>query len=445
MLDIVNSKKPVHQKIQEKMLAPFREIIPDAEIERWTAEAGGRLNKRHFTAVTILWTCVWKQLKNTSTTAVERLMAVFGSIPIGNGEDFCKARLKLPLPVFEDGLRATAQHMQDNPAEHWAGFKIARIDGTTTTANRSLQNLQRFGCSQNQTSSSKFPIIRITFLVVLGAIRALAAGPYNVSELAQAISLLGCLPDKTILLADGLYGSFLNIALLSMQGHHFVSPKHANRKGKRLRRLGRGDWIERITRPRPEHCHRPDLLAALPEYLDIRIIRCAVHRDGFRDFTIHLCTTLCGPKLYPAEGICELYKKRWSIELDIRTLKGQHGLDHLQCNNPEAALREIYSACMAFNCARVLMSQTGLPVSALSHKAAVDLILEAGTQMACASATALPGAYRALIGLIGQCKLDQRKRLSQPRVIARVTRRFPSMTFSRRQWRAWHRPRKKSA
>jgi hypothetical protein len=50
-----------------------------------------------------------------------------------------------------------------------------------------------------------------------------------------------------------------------------------------------------------------------------------------------------------------LYKQRWGIELDIRAIKVQLGMDVLRCKTPAMVRKEIWTCLLAYNLIRQAM------------------------------------------------------------------------------------------
>jgi hypothetical protein len=180
-------------------------------------------------------------------------------------------------------------------------------------------------------------------------------------------------------------------------------------------------------------------LTGLPDYVDVRVIQKVVHRRGYRDYTLVLYTTLLDHREYPAEDIVALYLRRWSIELDIRTLKLQHGLSGLTCKSPGTLEREIYSACLAFNCVRATMAETGQQVHRLSHALAVRQLARTDAKMTFAAPAMRKALFSAMLLLIGAALLPNQFRPPEARAVVHSTRRFPYLKCTRKQWRVWHR------
>ena len=81
-----------------------------------------------------------------------------------------------------------------------------------------------------------------------------------------------------------------------------------------------------------------------------KVILATVTRPGFRAERFFIFTTTN----LPAEEILEIYKKRWWIENDIRTLKKTVNLDVIHAKEPETAKKEILFGIIAYNLTRII-------------------------------------------------------------------------------------------
>lgn len=450
MANIGKERHEDNRKMEEHVCPALGRLLPAKLVGKWARQAKFIFRGGLYSAALTLRKCIQKQLEPKSARAIESTLARTAKV-VGcsgskgqpeltpDGKDFCGARARLPLAVFSKALAYLAAESPGSAQDRYQGLTLAMVDGTTAATTRTKENLDYFKASRNQKGLSRFPIVRITLLLCAGVIAAIAADPYHTSEVAQAVQLFLNLPRNHLLLADALYGSFLNLVLITRCGSHLICARHVNRKGQRLKRLGYRQWLERFSRPLPAHCHCPELLLGMPGFFAVRKIERIVHRKGFRDYTLVLYTTLLDPRQYPAEDIVKLYLRRWSIELDLRALKTQHGLSNLTCKSPETVLREIYSCCLAFNCVRASMAQTGNPVHRLSHKTATEILCSTDTEMTYVSARLRAALVRCMLEQIGAAILPIQIRGPEPRSIVHNLRRFPYLKCTRKQWRAWHR------
>lgn len=449
-IDTIGTKAcETNRKIERHLAPALARLLPAKLIRKWAAQAGTIARGGLYSPTTALRQCIAKQLARQSTRALEHNLALIARVCQGrsskrppettpDGKDFCHARANLGLAVFRKALSYVAGRRSVPAADRYGDLTIGMLDGTTVALVRSKENREHFKTSSNQHGQGRFPIARIALLFCAGLIAALAVNPYLTSELAQAVELLRALPSHQLLLADALYGTFLNLVLVTQRGSHLICPRHPKRKGQRLKRLGPGEWLERLAKPRACHCHCPELLAGMPEFVDVRAVQTVIHRKGYRDFTLVLYTTLLDPRQYPAADIVALYLRRWSIELDIRTLKLQHGLDRPTCKSPATVEREIYSACLAFNCVRATMAQTGQQVHRLSHTEAQRILATTDTYMAFATRACRAALVHAMLIQISAAILRRQLRPPEPRAVVHSARRFPYLSCSRRQWKAWH-------
>ena len=68
------------------------------------------------------------------------------------------------------------------------------------------------------------------------------------------------------------------------------------------------------------------------------------------------------PKTESKLVLKQLYKKRWSVELDIRDIKNTMGMGILSCKTPGMAIKEIWIYLLAYNLIRLIMVQSALLV-----------------------------------------------------------------------------------
>ncbi len=69
----------------------------------------------------------------------------------------------------------------------------------------------------------------------------------------------------------------------------------------------------------------------------------------------HIATTLLDPDTVSREEIAVLYRDRWHIELDFRSIKQTMQMDILRCRTPEMVKKEIAAHLLGYNLIRALM------------------------------------------------------------------------------------------
>lgn len=113
----------------------------------------------------------------------------------------------------------------------------------------------------------------------------------------------------------------------------------------------------------------------LPEELSLRLVRCRMGQPGFRSKEVIVATTLLDREQFPADQLSALYRRRWEMELCLRSLKTTLQMEHLSCRSPEAAERALCMHLLVHNLVRRLIQETAslhrMPVSRLSFAGAL--------------------------------------------------------------------------
>jgi hypothetical protein len=286
-------------------------------------------------------------------------------LPSADPAAYCQARQRLPGQVVtvlnhEVGKRLDALTGKDL---RWRGHPVKVVDGTTVSMPDTESLQKAFPQPEAQKRGCGFPVARLVAVFCWGTGAALgyAMGSLHVSE----ISLLRqhwaqWLRRNDLLLADRHYCSYVDIARLNTLGVLVLFRLHARRpvdfrKGKRL---GRDDQIVIWTRPKrwlPSFGVSRDEFEQLPDTLHVRQVRIASVPRGFRSRTIVVATTLLDPIAYPADEVRTLFRDRWTVELNLRSVKISLGMDVLRGESPDVVRKEVAMHFLAYNLIRLVM------------------------------------------------------------------------------------------
>lgn len=288
-----------------------------------------------------------------------------------NSGPYCRARCRLPLPVVRELTEDVASRCeaQASPEWLWKNRHVKLIDGTTVTMPDTEENQETFPQQSCQKEGLGFPIARMVVLLSLATamVGGLAMGPYQgkeTGELALLRELLHHFEEGDIALADKVYCAYFMIALLGERKVDLVTLLHQSRdvdtEIRRGKRIGKGDYL--ITWELPA---RPDWMdeetyRRMPEKLDLRLIQVKITERGFRPKSLNIVTTLTDHELYSPEELSSLYRERWNVELDIRSIKVAMGMNALRCRTPEMVRKEIWACLLAYNLIRQKMLQSAL-------------------------------------------------------------------------------------
>jgi hypothetical protein len=110
---------------------------------------------------------------------------------------------------------------------------------------------------------------------------------------------------------------------------------------RRGERLGKGDHLVEWPRPAKPGWMDDGTYERMPATLRIREVEVQVEEPGFRTQSLVVVTTLTDAREYPREELADLYRQRWLVELDIRSIKSLLSLDVLRCKTPRLVHKEL--------------------------------------------------------------------------------------------------------
>jgi len=279
---------------------------------------------------------------------------------------YCKARVRLSEEHLHGLVRSTGAelHRKTRPEWLWKGRRVKIGDGTTVTMPDTEPNQAVYPQPDGQKPGLGFPMIRmvVLFCLATGAALDAALGAYSgkgTGELSLLRSIWDQFQPGEVLLADRLYCSWFEIALLRRRGVDVVLHRHQSRRTdfRTGRWLGNRDHLVRWVKPaRPDWMDR-ETYDSLPSELELREVEVTVERKGFRPVKLIVITTLLDAGEYLPEDLAELYWQRWQAELDLRSLKETMQMSELRCKTPGMVRKEIWTHFLAYNLIRGLMAQ----------------------------------------------------------------------------------------
>jgi hypothetical protein len=436
---------------------PFAGVLDARTIEEaFAAEDGLFATEDLFSTPIVLWAFLAQALrdgKEAACCAAVNDIAMYliqsgRKPPSGDTGDYCRARAKLSLPALRRLVMESAQALEQELARDWLwhGLHAKLVDGFTVTMPDTPENQAEFPQNPAQVPGVGLPIARACAVISLatGCVCDLALGPYSgkgTGEPALLRSILAVLGAGEVAVFDRCYCSYLMLAALSLRGVEVCARSHQRRLAdfRRGRRLGDGDHLISWARPTKPDWMDEEEYHQIPETLTLREMQIVVKEPGSRVEFITLITTLTDPKVYPKEDVAKLYRSRWHVELDIRSIKHPLSLDHLRCKTPHMVRREVWVTLLAYNLIRRVMA-----LAAKEHRKEPRQLSFTGACQVVLSCWALwatgvvsdPAVMRAaMLKRIASEEAGHRSGRVEPRVLKRRRHRYPLMKRPRKELR----------
>jgi len=295
---------------------------------------------------------------------------------------FCKARLRLPLELFEkltERITASLQH-NDLCQGKWLAHRVFIGDGTGISMPETSSLVQAFGYPRARRDGTGFPVARLVFLMHFGTgmISKVLINPFRSNEGRECYRFHPELKPGDIFLGDRAFCSYAHICTLIALGAHALFRLHqkviadftpgrkhtppseapsflGQVKSKQLQILGKKDQIVEWYKSSKLSWMTREQHNALPDTLMLREVQYRVCPKGFRTSIITVVTTLLDDKKYPAKKIAELYFKRWTIETNINYLKTTMKLEILHSKSPDNIRKQVFALCIIYNLVRLVM------------------------------------------------------------------------------------------
>lgn len=363
----------------------WQEIFDAHEIEF------GKEEGSIYTPAITLWALIsqvfFKEEMRSCKAAVGRIASLWATlgktICSTNTGAYCRARSKISWEAVHD---ICCQIAQDTEAMYDAqdvdpeltqhdvvaeaqtiatSGRILLVDGFTVTAADTPENQEVFPQSPSQKEGLGFPLIRGVSLIsmVTGLLVELVLGSYagkQSGETALLWQMLEQLKSGDTLVADCFYCTYWIVAACKVKGVNLVMKNHDKRDDDPLG-ANRIDKHQRTTvwlRPQRPDWMTEEEYAACPEKIEIRLVDVIIEQPGFRSEKYTIATTILDTKVFTRDWITNVYRSRWMVELDIRSIKCSLDMDIIRAKTPEMVKTEIWSCLLAYNLIRMKMLQS---------------------------------------------------------------------------------------
>ena len=412
----------------------FRDRIYSPAITMWMF-MGQVLSSDHSCRDAIARLNVWRVARGKKPAATD-------------STSYVEARQRLPEQLLLELARTNGADCARQARSNWLWKDrvVKTVDGSTVTMPDTMDNQREYPQSKSQKPGVGFPIMRVVmiFSLAVGTVLEIAIGKYSgkqVGETSLLRTLLNTILPGEIVLADCYYATYWLLAAAWQNDFDIVCKSHHRRKidFRRGVKLGRLDQIVAYAKP----CRRPYWMTVeeykgAPEFIFVRHLRFQVTQPGFRTRTIAIATTLLNSMAYSVAEIANLYRLRWQVEIDIRSLKTHMQMEHLRCKSPGMVRKEVYCHLLAYNLVRRAIVESATIFDKvprqLSFKGAVQA-MNAFMSALAARGPNMEEQYQCLLLTISEHIIGDRPDRIEPRKIKRRPKPYKLLHEPRAQAR----------
>lgn len=424
---------------------PFGDILSDTIVTKALTENAVEWVDRIYSPLVTLWVFLSQVLSADPSCrhAVARLIAhrlSQGQRPCSAETGaYCQARKRLPEKFFSDVARETGRALESGVDSRWLwkGRRVYTFDGTVASMPDTPENQKAYPQPDTQHPGLGFPLARIAavFSLSCGAVLDLGFARYagkGQGELTLLRRMWNIFCAGDVVLTDRLMCSWTELVMLKQRGVDSVTRLNKRTADfRRGARLGRGDHIVDWPKPTKPRSMDREIYNALPDFLTVREMRVRVQQPGFRTRMIIVVTTLLDADEIAASDLAQLYRARWSAEVDLKSLKQTMQMDVLRCKTPELVRKEVWTHMLAYNLIRSMMAQAaakhGLAPRTISFKGAIQS-LEAFQPVISMqgerSAAARHQLYQQLLNAIATHRVADRPDRFEPRLRKRRPKHY---------------------
>lgn len=408
---VKNSFAVMRDSLAQSDELPLAEVIDEAIFQEafddHQVDFGGSEDAIYTPAITLwaLLSQVFFAKENRSCTAAVMRIALLWAkrgrrICDTNNGDYCKARLKIPFEAVRQITRSIAtrvelvldlqsvdeqqvaqqEQLDERSERQLAPEVVARckipakvgrvlmIDGFTATAADTPENQERWPQNPAQNEGLGFPIMRCLALVSMttGILIDMVEAAYcgkQTGETSLARQLFSRLRPGDVVVADCYLCTYFIVAACLQRDAEIVMKNHHKRSDDPEGCFRYHGNLERVTtwhRPaRPQWMSQQEY-DRLPETIVVRLVDVVVDKKGFRSERFTVATTILDRSNYRSDWIASIYRSRWFVELDFRSMKESLNMDILRAKSPAMVLTELWSCLLAYNLIRMKMLQSGI-------------------------------------------------------------------------------------
>jgi len=410
---------------------PFANVLTEANILDVLNDHGVKYRDRVFNPVTTIWGFLSQVLSDDHSCrdALSRIIAHRAANGVAvcsfNTASYCNARSRIRTDVFRTLAMRTAQELHRSVTDEWKwnGRSVFIVDGTHVSMPDTPENQAVYPQPEVQQPGIGFPLARLAVLLSLatGACHDVVIAPYKgkgTGETTLLRAMYDSLKPGDVLLADAIFDNYFLVCELRERGIDLVAHAKYQRADSQIVERRADGNILNWQRPNKPRGMTGEQYRRYPESLLMRKVSVDARDRNNRVEEFQVITTILDASIDGGQ-IGDLYERRWSGEVDIRSIKSTMKMDILRCKTPEMVRKEIWTHVLAYNLLRTVMvmaaSASGIEPRKVSFKAAKQAVMAFAPKIEAAQPAARAALIDALIAAVAYHRVGHRPGRWEPR------------------------------
>ena len=272
-----------------------------------------------------------------------------------NTAAYSKARKRVPQALTDELFGSSIIENAKNDYSHWFGRRVFIGDGTYVQMQDTGELRKKYAVKHNGAESKGYPQGLLEAISERGTGQVFSYGLSNrhTGELELFYGLMDGLPRQSILLLDDLYNTYETFAKLESLGVKIVVPGKRKRKYSVIGKIGEGDEIVKIKKPKARPSWLPEDAIGLPGEITLRRIEC-ISPEG-KEYVLY--TSVLDENIKKGH-IINLYFTRWDVEVSIREIKTIMDINILRSKSEDMIRKELAVSLSAYNLIRKVIYES---------------------------------------------------------------------------------------
>ena len=351
---MTNITRSAQDFIRQFGIAPLRRFLPNEKIKA-IARGVKKIRDRKFSVVSHLWLLTLVQIDNSIESLDDLIKLKWLTLrkelgwqdtpPPVTKQALSKRNTRTPVKILEriykDLVNSSGSIIR---TEFYKGLYLLEILDTTTL-DLVARLISKFpgGTNKSRKIMKAQARLHVDFNLIKGFPEAVVITEGRTNEKRKAKRLMRRHKGSVIFIIDLGYWCYEFFNEINQRGSYFVSRLRADCRPKKIKKLGKGDWLVAI--PKRGGGKKKNIY---------RLV--SVKREGLGRY--YYLTNLLDSKKFPPEEIALIYQWRWQIEIFFRDLKHVLRLTRFISYTPNGIKIQIYVALITYILGKLIINET---------------------------------------------------------------------------------------